>query len=238
MPIRSLLRSTVLLTGVLIGIISSAAITHVTAAADPPVKFTYPWQGWAAQAHTEGHNGYGTFNHPTWWGGAEKDDGEDSCSDGRHAVLQSAVSIAISTTTGKPETPDWPGGLVLSGVGCSVSAESRTLITTFVTATGGNSPGFTYLDQADADQCSSQGLSFPCGSWSTTTQIQIAAWNAKNSMQKKLLLLHEWAHAFNLPDYCGSSTAMTRPGTSGCSFPSTPAYYPKDRSALFIAFGN
>jgi hypothetical protein len=208
------------------------------ATSDPPVAYYYPYNGWAAQSHAEGHDGYGASNFPTWYGGSAKDGGEDACSySNRYSNIQSAGSISTSSTSSTAELPDWSSGLVLSYVGCGVSSSSRTLITTFMSSTWGGTPGYTYHNAATGSQCSSQGLSSPCGDWATTSQVEISWWNSASDSSRQKLLLHEWGHAWNLDDYCNGATAMMNNGISPCNWPSSGQYYAKDRDAFYITYG-
>jgi hypothetical protein len=231
-------RALPVLVGIVVGFLVTGLVAdRVGAWSDPPIAYYYPDHGWAAQSHAQGHDGYGPSNFPTWYGGAAKDGGQNACSPAnRYLNMQAAGTISHDSTLGTGNW-EWPDGLVMSYVGCGVSASSRTLITTWMTSTWGGTAGYTYHTKASSSQCSGQGLSYPCGDWSTTSQVQISWWDSKSTSNRRKLLLHEWAHAWNLDDYCGSEPAMTKNGLSGCSWPSTAQYYDKDRWAFWETYG-
>jgi len=230
------------LAGMLLGFVATGLLVERASAwSDPPIAFYYPDHGWAAQSHAEGHDGYGPWNFPTWYGGAavgnQYGPGQDACSSSnRYSNIQAAGTISHDSTLGIGGW-EWPDGLVMSYVGCGVSPNSRTLITTWVTTTQGGTAGFTYHNKASSSQCSGQGISYPCGDWSTVSEIRISWWNSATTSSRRKLLLHEWAHAWNLDDYCGSQDAMTKNGLSGCTWPSTPQYYDKDNWAFWETYG-
>ena len=228
-----------MIAGFLVGFVGWAlAFGVVHAVSDPPIKYYYPNNGWAAHAHNQGHDGYGASNSPTWYGGAAYGGGQNACSPShRSSNIQAAGSSATSSTIGTAELQDWPVGLKVSYVGCGVSASSRTLITTFKTTTGGGTPGYTYHNKSTSSQCSSQGMSYPCGDWSTVSEIQISWWDSRSDTDRKKLLLHEWAHAWNLDDYCGSSSAMSKNGIAPCNWPTSAQFYAKDRQAFYLIYG-
>ena len=213
---------------------------------DPAYGFwNYPQHGWAAQSHAEGHDGSGPSNSPTWYGGTTSPAnywypgspvGEDSCATNRYANMNAAETAIETSTAAAPELIDWPVGVYMGYVGCDVSVGSRTLFTSFVD--GAWCCGYTVHKQATNDQCSSVGLTHPCGDWATATEVVKWWWDSRADSVRQQLLLHEWGHSFGMGDYCGyHHNAMSRNGETSCAWPSSGEYYSLDRRALYLIYG-
>jgi len=160
---RLIMRTGFLAFGIALGL--AFATWNVVAAGglDPTITVYFGSYGWAAQTHANGHDGYGGFDLPTWYGGTDTPNvgdwysgspaGTNGCgSSDRYLKMQSAGSASTSSTDSQAETPDWDEGLVLDYVGCNVSHTSRTLMTEWVDTTGGGSPGFNFRVSSTSTQ--------------------------------------------------------------------------------------
>ena len=160
------------LLGFFVGMLLTNSTEVARATHDPAISYYFPSAGWASQAHGQGHDGYGTLNFPTWYGGTTATSGyfysgspagENACASNRYSNMNAAATLSVSSTTGSSQLPDWPNGLKLSYVGCNVALASRTAFSSWVVATGAGSPGYVFHRVATSPQCASQGLSYPCG---------------------------------------------------------------------------
>lgn len=234
---------------VIIGVVTFLLLTPrgpAGATHDPAITFYWPGHGWAAQAHSHGHDGSGPSNFPTWYGGTTSPAGywyqgspagESACATGRASNLTAAASAVTSSTDNQPQLPDWSIGAYMTYVGCNVNVASRTLFTSWVNSTGGGTPGYTIHRQATSTQCASSGMSYPCGDWATVAEVQKSWWNSRDDTTRRKLLLHEWGHAFGMGDYCGSHPALSKNGLSPCLWPSGVQYYDLDDRALYLIYG-
>lgn len=238
--------------GIAIGATVAVATGRGPAEANHPsvgalISYYFPSYDWSPMAHREGHNGEGATNWPVYYGGVAVaagglglnlpvNQGFDACggSNPRWSNMQAVAAASTSSTLNKPELPDWPLGLYMSGAGCSVSPNSHTFMTTFVSATSGGSPGYTYHYPASASQCMSIGVASPCGDWKSVTEVQKSWWDAtgRTDFSRRQLLMHEWGHQWGLKDECFSEPSWTHNGV-GCSWPTTLEYQPVDRQAFF-----
>jgi len=225
----------------LVSTADQASATH-----DPAIFGYFPTFGWAAQAHSQGHNGYGSSNFPTWYGGTTSPAGywyggspagENSCAVNRYTNMNAAEAASESSTKFQPQLPDWPIGLYMTWVGCNVNVASRTLFTSFVNGTGGGSPGYTVHRPATSSQCSGQGLGYPCGDWATVSEVQKSWWDTRDDTTRRKFLMHEWGHSWSMGDYCGTHPGLSKNGFSPCLWPSAVAYYDIDDRALFLIYG-
>lgn len=139
---------------------------------------------------------------------------------------------------GQPNLPDWPIGLYMTYGGCDVNEASHTMFSTWVnTMYGGGCCGITWRLQATASQCAGIGLSSPCGDWAIVSELTKSYWSSSTDTVRRKFLLHEWAHQWNLRDYCGSHSALSKNGTASCPWPASVAYYDLDDYTLYVSYG-